>query len=595
MSKHSVNKGGPFTVVGGLRPKRHFFNLSHSKLMDCDFGKLYPIVHEEMLPHDKAKIGNNIVIRSQPLFAPILQNIKVYVEYFFVPTRLLWDNWQTFITGDEDGEFSGQPPLWNGLTASSITFSVGELADYCGLPVGVAIPREDAPNGFVQIAYNMIFNEFYRDENIDDEVVETNNALLYRRRKKDYFTSALPFQQRGSAPAFAWDVGGSADVLATNLAHATVRYDLPDVFNFPYYSAESVSGNMSRRSVSYKSNDPGDSNIYIDPAVGVGTQNSGVTETQVALTYNATKDQPVIEGVLANPSVSGESLRYLKRGYYANFQNGSKIGTASFPNATVGFNVSELRTLVQIQKFMERNARAGVSRLNEFLLAHFGVAPQDSVLQRPEYIGGLRGDVVASEVLQTSESGTSPQGNLAGRGVGILSDYVGTYTASEHGYLIGLLSIMPVELYDSQGIGKEWTRRNRYDYYFPEFAHLSEQPILNRELFVTSDHSKIVDDVEVGNIGTFGFSGIYNEYRHKRSMVTGLFRVGQSFDHWTLARSFSQTPKLNSTFLRADYASEAYRVFAVNSVAPFFVHCGNSLKMIRPIPVLAEPGFVDHF
>lgn len=593
MSRHSVNKGGPFTIVGGLSPKRHFFNLSHSKLMDCDFGKLYPIVHEELLPHDKVKIGNNIVIRSQPLFAPILQNIKVYVEYFFVPTRLLWSDWQTFITGGDDGEFSGQPPLWNGLTAASITFSVGQLADYCGLPVGVAIPKEDAPNGFVQIAYNRIFNEYYRDENIDVEVLETNNSLLYRRRKKDYFTSALPFQQRGSAPAFAWDVGGSADVLATNLAHATVRYDLPDVFNGKVYSYQDLSNGYSLRNVDYtKDGDP--QNIWEDFGVKVGSHNSSVNETQVALAYNTSKNQPVEEGVFASPS-SGTGTRYMKRGFYANFKDQTKIGTASFPNATVGFNVSELRTLVQIQKFLERNARAGVSRLNEFLLAHFGVAPQDSVLQRPEYIGGLRGDVVASEVLQTSESGTSPQGNLAGRGVGILSDYVGTYTASEHGYLIGLLSIMPVELYDSQGIGKEWTRRNRYDYYFPEFAHLSEQPILNRELYVTADHSKIEDDVEVGNIGTFGFSGIYNEYRHKRSMVTGLFRVGQGFERWTLARSFTETPKLNSIFLKADYASEAYRVFAVNSVSPFFVHCGNSLKMIRPIPVLAEPGFVDHF
>ena len=486
-----------FQRVAGLHPGMSVFDLSYTKLFTCDMGKLIPVMCDEVVPGDIFKIGNQSVIRMQPLVAPVLHEINAYVHYFFVPYRLLWDGWETFITGGADGADASTLPLWS----PSVAPDVGSLWDYFGFPVGVVPTATSAPISFPLTAYNMIFNEYYRDETIQPPALLTSETLKPRNWEKDYFTSSLPWQQRGIAPALPIS-GVTKAVWPTEVSTGTSFPVLGDSLSLVYKPRD----NWSR-------------------------------------------------GLLNNNTVD--------------------LSSAST------FNVADLRLAFQIQKWMERNARAG-ARYTESLQAHFGVSPRDERLQRPEYIGGSKSPVIVSEVLQTSSTdGTSPQGNMAGHGVSASSTFCGKYRATEHGLIIGILSIMPRTMYQ-QGMDRQWLRRSRYDFYFPEFANLSEQAILNCELYATAN--------EATNKAIFGYQGRYDEMRTKRNMVCGQMR--STFDYWHLGRIFSTAPALNSTFL---LCVPDKRIFAAPSEPGFIVQFANLIKAWRPMPIQSDPGLIDHY
>ena len=484
-----------FKRVAGLHPGMSVFDLSYVKLFTCDMGKLIPVMCDEVVPGDIFKIGNQSVIRMQPLVAPVLHEINAYVHYFFVPYRLLWDGWEDFITGGSDGANASTLPLWWPALAQS----EGSLWDYLGFPTGVVTTATSAPVMFPLNAYNLIFNEYYRDENLQAESPLNATGLKTRNWEKDYFTSSLPWQQRGVAPA------------------------LPI---------------------------------------------SGVTK---AIWPNAVPSGSfAMQGSYIAPN-------------YAPFNADTKAllqaNTVDLSSATT-FNVSDLRLAFQIQRWMERNARAG-ARYTESLQAHFGVSPRDERLQRPEYIGGSKSPVIVFEVLQTSSSdATSPQGNMAGHGVSASSTFCGKYRATEHGLIMGILSIMPRTMYQ-QGVDRQWLRRSRYDFYFPEFANLSEQAILNCELYATT--------VESTNKAIFGYQGRYDEMRTKRNMVCGQMR--STFDYWHLGRIFSSQPALNESFIQC---VPDKRIFAAPSEPGFIVQFANLIKAWRPMPIQSDPGLIDH-
>ena len=485
-----------FKRVAGLHPGMSVFDLSYVKLFTCDMGKLIPVMCDEVVPGDIFKIGNQSVIRMQPLVAPVLHEINAYVHYFFVPYRLLWDGWETFITGGADGADASTLPLWS----PSVAPDVGSLWDYFGFPVGVVPTATSAPISFPLTAYNMIFNEYYRDETIQPPALLTSETLKPRNWEKDYFTSSLPWQQRGVAPALPISGTGHATWPATWTSGSP--FDLQAVY-------------------------------------GTGMWQPYNSQTKSFLETNSID-----------------------------------LSTATT------FNVSDLRLAFQIQKWMERNARAG-ARYTESLQAHFGVSPRDERLQRPEYIGGSKSPVIVSEVLQTSSTdGISPQGNMAGHGVSASSTFCGKYRATEHGLIMGILSIMPRTMYQ-QGMDRQWLRRSRYDFYFPEFANLSEQAILNCELYATAN--------EATNKAIFGYQGRYDEMRTKRNMVCGQMR--STFDYWHLGRIFSTAPALNSTFL---LCVPDKRIFAAPSEPGFIVQFANLIKAWRPMPIQSDPGLIDH-
>ncbi len=554
---------GIFSNVSGLKPGKTAFNLSHTHIYDCNFGELVPVACLETLPGDVFRLNADVVGRlTSALKSPILSQMDIVLEAFYCPTRLLMGHdanfdtpvgevtWEEFISGGKDGAHIGNesypvPRFSNG----SYTFATSGIGDHLGIQVGVPIAAEDEPLAFPWRAYRWIWNEFYRDENLMDELQVCNylgnggssdktviapsdyDKLLYRCWRKDYFTSALPFQQRGTSPALP--ISGVLPVTgAIRIENPQFGFTLDGTpHNTPFFSA-------------------------LGP-VKVST---------------IPPDNTFFDAIVGNVSSGGASV---------NLQDAAT------------FDVNQIRTAFQVQKWLERNARGGV-RYTEYLRSHFGVSPSDARLQRPQFIGSSRSPWLVNEVLQTSETNSSvtPQGNQAGQAINLSRNGLGKFKSYEYGYIIILASVVPKALYQ-QGIPKYLSRKFNLDFYTPEFAHLSEQPVLNKEIFYKQDGN---------NNGIFGFQPIWNEMRFIPSKVTGHMRTGAngySFDYWHFGRNFADTPLLNADFLligaNEQAKQELMRVFAVQDENPFIINCGLSIKALRPMPYLSEPGLIDHF
>lgn len=541
-----------FTRVGGLHPGRSFFNLSYTKKFNCDMGKLIPVLCDEVVPGDVWKIGNDFTVRFEPMIAPIMQDVWLKVRYFFVPYRLMKRDclptpgdtfsWEDFLSDGVDGKTVTQIlPRWNPTNNAKYS-----LWDYLGFPVGVR-PAGAYPLNFPREAYNLIWNEYFRNENLDVEVSLDNESILLARWNKDYFTAALPWQQRGTSPVLSGDI---------------MYEGLDGEFHNVYMNAFGQPG------MGYTDY----SKFFVSTTVKNGTS----TDNQKTSRY-----APGANGVLNNYGINTvvtgepntENAQYLPRGYQSEIVYG-------------GFNVDQLRLCIQTQKWLERNARAG-TRYTELLRAHFGVAPTDARLDRPEYIGGSKSPIIISEVLQTSASPLdgadgSPQGTMAGHGISIDRNYVAKYRVEEFGLIMGIAYVVPKHEYSSQGINRQWLRRTKLDFYFPEFAHLSEQGIETAEIYATND--------EANNLDLFGYIGRNDEMRHKQSMVCADFR--DDYQDWTLNDKFETKPLLNSSFVEADVRKN---IFAVQNYPAIKINFGNIIHAYRPMPLISEPGLVDHF
>ncbi len=560
---------GIFSDVSGLKPGKTAFNLSHTHIFDCGFGELVPVACLETLPGDVFRLNADVVGRlTSALKSPILSQMDIVLEAFYCPTRLLMGHdanfetpvgevtWEEFISGGKDGSHIGNdsyplPRFSNG----AYTFATSGIGDHLGVQTGVNIAAEDEPIAFPWRAYRWIWNEFYRDENLMDPLQVCNylgngsssdstlippadyDKLLYRCWRKDYFTSSLPFQQRGTSPALP--ISG---ILPVSFDGTNFQ------FNSPNLKVTTPQGTESRRSIQ----------VINDGANGL---------------------------LGASTSYSG-SIDYL----YGSVSG--LTGSVDLQDAAT-FDVNQIRTAFQVQKWLERNARGGV-RYTEYLRSHFGVSPSDARLQRPQFIGSSRSPWLVNEVLQTSETNTSvtPQGNQAGQAINLSRNGLGKFKSYEYGYIIILASVVPKALYQ-QGIPKYLSRKFNLDFYTPEFAHLSEQPVLNKEIYYKAGGN---------NSGIFGFQPIWNEMRFIPSKVTGHMRTGAngySFDYWHFGRNFADTPLLNSDFLligaNDNAKQELMRVFAVQDENPFIINCGLSIKALRPMPYLSEPGLIDHF
>jgi len=475
---------------------------------------------DEVVPGDIFKIGAEIVVRFNPMMTPVLHEINAFVHYFFVPYRLLDTNWEGFITGGALGTDSYTLPRWT-PTGGSVTNddgtavndnAVGSLWDMFGFPTGV-VPTGVLPIAYVRRAYNRIWNEYYRDETLQTAISEDSTVVKNRAWEKDFFTSALPWQQRGTAPALPIS-GSSTAVWPAGATDAAVPTS----------------------------------------AAGFSTTRDGAHEMFYAGSANQRLN---MQSFLANNTVN--------------------LGTATT------FNVADLRLAFQIQKWMERNARGG-ARYTEFLKNHFGVAPRDDRLDRAEYLGGTKMPVQVSEVLQTSQSGTTPQGTMAGHGLVAGADFCASYKVQEFGVIMGIMSIMPKPAY-YQGVNRQWLRTTRYDFYSPEWANLSEQSVVRGEVYANG--------VSGDNLTVFGYQGRYNEMRSKQNMVCGLMRPGAGTlgQTWNMVRAFSSAPSLNETFIRCVPRKEW---LAAPGSPACLVHFANKIKAIRPMPIEADPGLIDH-
>lgn len=545
-----------FNSIRMKRPRRNAFNLSYESKLTLNMGELVPIMCMPVVPGDKFRVKTESLVRLAPLVAPMMHRVNVFTHYFFVPNRLVWNEWEDFITKGVDGEDVPVLPsfrLSSDLVSSnsSAFFGDGTLWDYLGLPSlkgiggvqfsnpspnGVDAPQNYRVSSLPFRAYQLIYNEYYRDQNLTEPVdislnsgmedtLHALNLLQLRCRawEKDYFTSALPWLQRG--PEVTVPIQGSGDTLDVKYdrqAATTQRWVDSDLRSF-------------ENGVAYDATFSTEGNLHFSRLIGV---NGGVNNRAPELDPNGTLKVNVDE---------------------------------------MGININDLRTSNALQRWFERNARGG-SRYIEQILSHFGVRSSDARLQRPQFLGGGRMPISVSEVLQTSSTDeTSPQANMAGHGISAGINNGFKHYFEEHGYIIGIMSITPRSGYQ-QGVPRDFTKFDNMDFYFPEFAHLSEQEVKNQELFLSSDTSY--------NDGTFGYVPRYAEYKYHQSEAHGDFRGNLSF--WHLNRIFEDKPNLNTTFVECKPSN---RVFATSGTEDdkFWVQMYQDVKALRLMPKYGTP------
>lgn len=520
-----------FNSVKLSKLKRNLFDLSHDVKLTCDMGELVPILMLDCIPGDTHEISCEALVRFAPMIAPVMHRYDVTMHYFFVPNRLLWPNWENYITNTKDPQTGLLPvhPFYTFASEGAGSIQPGDLADYLGVPTNVeptAFVNDIKVNALPFAAYSLVWFEYYRDQNMipvpnnwhngfvplndgqnfGDPMSPFNKLRLQRRAwEHDYFTSALPWAQKGDPVTIPGDI--------------VLKDNLNDMVNF-------------QKAVDVHHND-GSGSIKADAgSQGRLTDDGGPT--------------------WIDPNGSLES----------------------------GGTINELRRAFKLQEWLEKAARGG-SRYAEWLRVMFGVVSPDSRLQRPEYIFGTKAPVVISEVLNTTGTLDLPQGNMAGHGVSVTGGNYGKYYCQEHGFIVGIMSIIPKNSY-MNSIEKMWYKtQHPTDYFFSSFANIGEQSILANEITPYYEDSQL-------NSTVFGYIPRYAEYRFKQNRICGDFRT--NLKYWHQARIFDTNQGLNEAFIDC-YPDK--RIFAVEDPQVDSLYCQvyNKIKSKRPMPKYGTPTF----
>ena len=515
-----------FAEIPEAEIQRSTFDRSHGVKTTFNAGKIIPILVDEVLPGDTHKLKDHLFGRLATPIVPFMDNLYLDTHYFFVPTRLVWENWEKFNGAQENPDDSTDFIVPTMKSTAGTGYPELSIFDHFGIPPKVpGLEHTSLPLR----CYNLIWNEWYRDQNLQDSVTVNKSdaadspslySLLPRGKRKDYFTSGLPRPQKG--PAVNLPLGTTAPI-----------------------SAKGFTGSN---------------------ALTVSIANNANTNTYRLNAASATVD--------TTSTVSTEAPLY-----------------ADLADATAA-TINSLRLAFQIQKMYERDARGG-TRYVEILKAHFNVTSPDFRLQRPEYLGGNTKKITSTVVPQTSSTdGTTPQGNLSAYAMVSDSGSGFTHSFTEHGYIIGVVSLR-ADLNYQQGLNRLWSRKTRFDFYWPALSHLGEQAILNKEIYAQGE--SITNSEGIIDDQVFAYQERHAEYRYKPNEIHGAFRSTYSLplDMWHLAQDFSALPVLNSSFIEENPPVD--RVLAVTSEPHIILDCFLEYESTRPMPVYAVPGMVDHF
>lgn len=529
--KHRSVDASRFAMVPRSDVPRSAFDVSHTHKTTFNAGFLVPVYVEEVLPGDSIKLRVTAFARLSTPIVPVMDNIIMEWFFFFVPNRLVWLNWQRFM-----GEKLTPAETTSFLVpqVSVVATDPGSMADYFGITMNGTAESEILVNALPFRAYNLIYNEWFIDQDLDTPVtVETDDGpdtdtlytVQFRRKRHDYFTSARPWPQKPIN---------------------TLQLTSGDPFT--------PGGNMLLPQAGA-------------PVTGFGT--------------NVTDTAPQGAGL----GVMNTGGRVLTFPFYEQ-DVFTRVTSTNIPDVRV--LVNDIRTANMVQLIMEKNARAG-TRYTELVFEHFRVRSPDARLQRPEYLGGGRANVTVNPVAQTSASGatgtTTSLGELAGVGSVVGTGIGFSQSFTEHGYIIGLCTVRADMSYQN-GTNRMWFRRTQFDFYWPGLAHLGEQAILSREIYSLGDFDTAGDE------SVFGYQERYSEYKYKPNRISGWFRstTATPLDMWHVAQNFATRPVLNTTFIREDPPIDRVLQVATNHGEQFLMDSMFDIRMVRAMPMFSIPG-----
>lgn len=553
----SRNEFSRFALNPQVSIERSTISMPSNLKTSFNVGQLVPIYCQEVVPGDEFQIKTSKVLRLQTLITPVMENLYFDVYYFFVPNRLVWSHWQELMGENSDSAWIPQTQYSvPQLKAPSGGWNVGTIADYFGVPTGI---DDLSVSALPFRAYALICDEWFRDQNVSQPLnIPVTDADVSGVNSGSYVTDVA----KGGLPFMA---AKFADAFTTSLPspQKSPSVTLPLGDNAPVYPHPTE-----------RVYDDGDTVRYWQ-IMGYMDNNNVYHDNTTARTLNVSSS-----GALKSYTIPSGSSAVNEFPIYNNLFADLSAATAT--------TINDLRTAFQLQRLFEKDAIGG-TRYTEVLRAHFGVISPDSRLQRPEYLGGNRFPFNVQQVTQTSSTdAVTPQGNLAGFSVTADVNFDFSKGFTEHGFIIGL-AVARYEHSYQQGLERFWSRKLRFDFYWPTLAHLGNMAVLNKEIYATGTST----DDEV-----FGYQEAWYDYRYKPSKITGQMRsqANGSLDSWHFADYYNSQPYLSDGWIRED-PSNVDRALSVSSAVAdqIFGDIYFDVKATRPMPLYSVPGLIDHF